>query len=82
MRPTLATIAASTALTFLSAMGAAQGLPEPDEENASAVSSSGEEAADVVDPEVLVRCRRQAADQKLKGPARKAFMGTCVTPED
>jgi hypothetical protein len=46
------------------------------------VSSSGEEAADVVDPEVLVRCRRQAADQKLKGPARKAFMGTCVTPED
>ena len=82
MRPILALIAALAALTCLPAMGAAQGLPEPDEENASAASSPGEEAADVVDPEVLARCRRQAADQKLKGPARKAFMGTCVTPED
>ncbi|TXN00497.1 hypothetical protein FV242_21925 [Methylobacterium sp. WL64] len=82
MRPTLALIAALTALTCLPSVGTAQGRPEPDDENASSASSQGEEAADVVDPEVLARCRQQAADQKLKGPARKAFMGTCVTPED
>jgi hypothetical protein len=82
MRPTLAFIAAMAALTCLPAIGDAQGRPEPDEESASAASSPGEEAADVVDPEVLTRCRQQAADQKLKGPARKAFLGTCVTSED
>ena len=82
MRPTLALIAALTALTCLPAVGTAQSRLEPDEENASTASSPGEEAADGVDPEVLARCRRQAADQKLKGPARKAFLGTCVTPED
>lgn len=82
MRPTLALIAALTALTCLPAIGVAQSQPEPDEENASSASALGEEAADDVDPEVLARCRRQAADQKLKGLARKAFLGTCVTPED
>ncbi|WP_409568158.1 PsiF family protein [Methylobacterium sp. E-066] len=82
MRPTLALIAALTALTCLPAVGTAQGRLEPDEGKASGISSPGEEAADDVDPEVLARCRRQAADQKLKGSARKAFMGTCVTPED
>jgi hypothetical protein len=82
MKPTLALIAALTALTCLPTVGTAQSRSEPDEENASAASSPGEEAADDVDPEVLARCRRQAADQKLKGPTRKAFLGTCVTPED
>ena len=82
MRPTLALIAALAALTCLPAMGAAQGRPEPDNQNASSASVQGEEAADDVNPEVLARCRRQSEEQKLKGPARKAFMGTCVTPED
>ena len=82
MRPILSVIAALTALTCLPAVGFAQSRPEPAEENPSNVSAPGEEAADDVDPEVLARCRRQAADQKLKGPARKAFLGTCVTPED
>jgi hypothetical protein len=82
MRLTISLIAALTALTCLPAVGAAQSRPEPDGENTSSASSQGEEAADLVDPEVLARCRQQAADQKLKGPARKAFMGTCVTPED
>ncbi|MHB2211409.1 PsiF family protein [Methylobacterium sp. CM6257] len=32
---------------------------------------------------MLDRCGQRADDQKLKeGPERKAFMGTCVTPED
>lgn len=82
MRPTIATIAALTALTCLPAIGVAQSGPEPDNQNASSASVQGEEAADDVDPEVLARCRRQSEEQKLMGPARKAFMGTCVTPED
>jgi hypothetical protein len=82
MRPTIALIVALTALTCLPAVSVAQSRQEPDDDNASSVSVPGEEAADDVDPEVLARCRRQAADQKLKGPARKAFLGTCVTPED
>ncbi|WP_409567533.1 PsiF family protein [Methylobacterium sp. J-030] len=32
---------------------------------------------------MLDRCRQRADAQKLKeGSERKAFMGTCVTPED
>ncbi|MGU3287485.1 hypothetical protein [Methylobacterium mesophilicum] len=82
MRPTLALIAALTALTCLPSVSVAQSLPQLDEERALSASASGEEAADDVDPEVLARCRRQAVDQKLQGPARKAFLGTCVTLED
>lgn len=82
MRLTLALIATLTALTCLPGIGFAQSRPEPDDENASSAPAPGEEAADDVGPEVLASCRRQAADQKLKGPARKAFLGTCVTPED
>jgi hypothetical protein len=82
MRSTLALVAALIALTCPPAIGVGQSWPEPDEKNASGAPAPGEEAADDVVPEVLARCRRQAADQKLQGPARKAFMGTCVTPED
>ncbi|WP_412760122.1 PsiF family protein [Methylobacterium guangdongense] len=32
---------------------------------------------------MLDQCRQRADAQKLKaGPERKAFMGTCVTPEN
>ena len=82
MRPTLALIAALTALTCLPGMGVAQSRPAPNEENASSASALGEDAADDVGPEVLAGCRRQATDQQLKGPALRAFMGTCVTAED
>jgi hypothetical protein len=58
-------------------------MPEPVEKTAHSTLPAGEEAASSVGPDVLARCRQQADDQKLEeGPARKAFMGTCVTPED
>ncbi|WP_409564497.1 PsiF family protein [Methylobacterium sp. J-088] len=76
-------IAALVALACLPTAAGAQSASEPPQKPAPRATSSGEEAASAVDPAVLDRCRQQADAQKLKdGPERKAFMGTCVTPED
>jgi hypothetical protein len=83
MRRSLALLAALATLTCLPATGGAQSTSEPPRKPASATASPGEETASAVDPAVLDRCGQRADDQKLKeGPERKAFMGTCVTPED
>lgn len=83
MRRSLALLTALTALTCLSTAEGAQSAPEPARKPASGTTSTGEEAAQAVDPAVLDLCRQRADNQKLKeGPERKAFMGTCVTPED
>lgn len=83
MRCSLALLAALAALTCLPAAEGAQSAPDPTRKPASGPTAAGEEAAPTVDPAVLDRCRQRADDQKLKeGPERRAFMGTCVTPED
>lgn len=76
-------LAALIALACLPTAGRAQSPAEPPSKPASGTTPTGEEAASAVDPAVLDRCRQRADSQKLKeGPERKAFMGTCVTPED
>lgn len=83
MRRSLASLITLTTLACLPTAGGAQSAAEPPRKPASSSQSSGEEAASAVDPAVLDRCRQRADNQKLKeGPERKAFMGTCVTPED
>ena len=71
------------ALAFLPTAANAQRTPESSAKPALGATAAGEEAASAVDPAVLDQCRQRADAQKLKeGPERKAFMGTCVTPED
>ncbi len=83
MRCSLALTTALAVLMGMPSLSGAQSLPEPPRKAFSGAASAGEEAASAVDPAVLDRCRQQADTQKLKdGPERKAFMGTCVTPED
>ena len=83
MRRSLALLAALTALTCLPTVVGAQGTSEQPRKPVSGSAAPGEEAAPSVDPAVLDRCRERADSQKLKeGPERKAFMRTCVTPED
>ena len=83
MRRPLALLAALATLAYLPTTGNAQSAPEPTRKLAPGTTSAGEEAASAVDPAVLDRCRQRADNQKLKeGPERKAFMETCVTPED
>jgi hypothetical protein len=83
MRRSLALLAALATLASLPTAGGAQSTSEPPQKPTAGAKSSGEEAASAVDPAVLDRCRQRADSQKLKeGPERKAFMGTCVTPED
>ncbi|MGU3664526.1 PsiF family protein [Methylobacterium sp. A49B] len=83
MRCSLALLTALATLACLPTAGGAQSPPEPPRKPVSGTTAAGEEAASAVDPAVLDRCRQRADNQKLKdGPERKAFMGTCVTPED
>ncbi|WP_432419913.1 PsiF family protein [Methylobacterium mesophilicum] len=83
MRRSIALLAALATLAFLPVAGRAQSTSEPPRKPVSGTTAAGEEAASAVDPAVLDRCRQRADAQKLKdGPERKAFMGTCVTPED
>ena len=83
MRRSLALLAALITLACFPTAGSAQSTSEPPRKPAAGAAATGEEAAAAVDPAVLDRCRQQADTQKLKeGPERKAFMGTCVTPED
>ena len=83
MRRSLALLTALAGLMAMPSLSGAHSLTEPPRKPSSGAVSVGEEAASAVDPAVLDRCRQQADAQKLKdGPERKAFMGTCVTPED
>ena len=83
MRRSFALLAALATLACLPAAVGAQPTSGPPRKPAEGTTSAGEEAASAVDPAVLDRCRQRADSQKLKeGPERKAFMGTCVTPED
>lgn len=83
MRRSLALLTALAALTCLPTAGDAQGTSAATGKPAAGTTSTGEEAASAVDPAVLDRCRQRADNQKLReGPERRAFMGTCVTPED
>jgi len=83
MRRSFVLLAVLGVLACLPVAARAQSASEPPRKPASGSASSGEEAASAVDPAVLDRCRQRADSQKLKeGPERKAFMGTCVTPED
>ncbi|WP_425284037.1 PsiF family protein [Methylobacterium phyllostachyos] len=83
MRRSLALVAALVSVAYLPAAGHAQSTAERPRQPASGTTATGEGAASAIDPAVLDRCRQQADTQKLKnGPERKAFMGTCVTPED
>ena len=76
-------LAALATPACLPAAVGAQSLAEPPRKPSADATAAGEEAASTVDPAVLDRCRQQADGQKLQeGPERKAFMGTCVTPED
>ncbi|WP_409564553.1 PsiF family protein [Methylobacterium sp. J-088] len=83
MRRSLALLTALAILAWLPSAGHAQSTPEPTSKPAAGAAAAGEEAASAVDPGVLDRCRQRADSQKLReGPERKAFMGTCLTPED
>jgi hypothetical protein len=78
MRRSLALLTALTALACFPTAGYAQSASEPPRKPAV-----DEEAASAVDSAVLDQCRQRADAQKLREePERKAFMGTCVTPED
>uniref|UniRef100_UPI003F88598D PsiF family protein n=1 Tax=Methylobacterium sp. NMS12 TaxID=3079766 RepID=UPI003F88598D len=83
MRCSLALLTVVVSIACLPTAGRAQNTSDPPQKPASGTAAAGEEAASAVDPAVLDRCRQRADAQKLKeGPERKAFMGTCVTPED
>ncbi|WP_409566227.1 PsiF family protein [Methylobacterium sp. J-070] len=83
MRCSIVLLSALVSVACLPAAGLAQSTSEPPRRPKSGASSAGEEAASAVDPAVLDRCRQRADAKKLKdGPERKAFMGSCVTPED
>ncbi|WP_342111484.1 hypothetical protein [Methylobacterium sp. SI9] len=83
MRRSIVLTAALGAFAYLPAAGHAQNMSDPPRKPAAGAAAAGEEAASAVDPAVLDRYRQRADVQKLReGPERKAFMGTCVTPED
>ena len=83
VRRCFAVPAVLAALACLPAAVGAQTPSGPPRKPAEGTTPGGEEAASAVDPAVLDRCRQRADSQKLKEePERKAFMGTCVTPED
>lgn len=83
MRRSLPLLAALITLICLPAAWGTQSTSELPRKLTSGTAAAGEEAASTVDPAVLDRCRQRADSQQLnEGPERKAFMGTCVTPED
>ncbi|MCJ2067488.1 PsiF family protein [Methylobacterium sp. J-030] len=59
----------------------AQNAPVPMERPATGSGQNDDTMTDV-DPEVLARCKREAAQKKLKGSERATFMNACVEPED
>ena len=70
------TLAALTTSVF------ALGAQAPAEMPTAGVVQGGDDAMTDVDPDLLLRCKREAAQKKLVGPARATFMNACVEPED
>jgi hypothetical protein len=75
-------ILVATGLAILTATAFAQGTPAPADRPAAGTTQGGEDAMTDVDPELLARCKREAAQKKLKGSERATFMNACVEPED
>jgi hypothetical protein len=69
------------ALVALATSALAQNAPVPTERPATGSVQNDDTMTDI-DPEVLARCKREAAQQKLKGSERATFMNACVEPED
>ena len=75
-------ILAATALLALASAALAKSVPAPAEKPAAGSPPNSDDAMTDVDPEVLARCKREAAQKKLKGAERATFMNACVEPED
>ena len=75
------TILTATAFAVLATTALAQNAPAPSDRPAVG-SVQGDDTMTDVDPEVLARCKREAAQKKLKGSDRAIFMNACVEPED
>jgi hypothetical protein len=73
---------AATAFSLLTSATLAQNAPLPAEKPTVGTPQSGDDPMTDVDPEVLARCKREAAQKKLKGAERATFMKACVEPED
>lgn len=74
-------ILAVTTFAAFTTAALAQNAPAPAEKPAAGAVQSDDTMTDV-DPEVLARCKREAAQKKLKGSDRTSFMNTCVEPKD
>jgi hypothetical protein len=75
-------ILAATAFLALAPAALAQNVPAPAEKPTAGSPPSGDDTMTDVDPELLARCKREAAQKKLKGAERATFMNACVEPED
>jgi hypothetical protein len=75
-------ILAATAFAALTTAALAQNLPAPAQKPAAGAPPGGDDTMTDVDPELLERCKREAAQKKLKGAERATFMNSCVEPED
>jgi hypothetical protein len=74
--------AAAASLAAFVTSASAQRAPVPAEKPAADSPQNSDDAMTDVDPEVLARCKREAAQKKLRGVDRKTFMNACVEPED
>ncbi|MGH1570470.1 PsiF family protein [Methylobacterium sp. P31] len=69
-------------LAALTIAALAQSAPAPAEKPAAGPGESSDDAMTDVDPDLLARCKREAAQKKLTGADRQTFMNACVEPED
>jgi hypothetical protein len=74
-------IPAATALAVITTVAFAQNVPARSDKPAAG-PVQGDDAMTDVDPELLARCKREAAQKKLRGGERTTFMNACVEPED
>ena len=75
-------ILAATAVVLVATAALAQGGSPPAEKSTAGSVQGSDDTMTDVDPEVLARCKREAAQKKLKGAERATFMNACVEPED
>lgn len=75
-------ILAATGFVALTIPALAQHALAPAKKPGQGSPQSGDDAMTDVDPDVLARCKREAAQKKLKGTERATFMNACVEPED
>ena len=74
-------ILAATAFAGFTTVVLAQNAPAPPDKPGTG-SAQGDDTMTDVDPELLARCKREAAQKKLRGAERTTFMNSCVEPED